>query len=178
MAAPDRLQVLRWRRPLRFFGRTVDRFESCWRHHPCKVRRARARRQCRPWPDPLPAKPEFVWRSFGRPTRHPCVRAATADRSVDSLRQSRINAIGADHVSMGMEIQCRTEPLYERDRSALAAWNTALGCAFAHGLEDDAGKDSHHSGQQIGVIRHAVTQAVGDRQRPLPHRDLRQYAIH
>jgi len=77
-------------------------------------------------------------------------------------RQSRINAIGTDHVSMGMEIQCRTEPLYERDRSALAAWNTALGCAFAHGLEDDAGEDSHHSGQQIGVIRHAVTQAVGD----------------
>jgi hypothetical protein len=35
-----------------------------WRHRQCRVRRAKARRQCYPWPHPLRAKLEFVWRSF------------------------------------------------------------------------------------------------------------------
>ena len=77
-----------------------------------------------------------------------------------------------------MEIECRTEPLDEGDRPALFARNTALGCTYPQGLEDDALEDAHHPGQQIGVICHAVTQTVADRQDPLPYWDMRQYMIH
>ena len=77
-------------------------------------------------------------------------------------RQSRIHAIRANHVSVGMEVQSRTEPLYEGDRPALSPWNTELGRSFSQGLDDYAREDPHHRGKEIGVIRHPVTQTVGD----------------
>ena len=45
---------------------------------------------------------------------------------------------------------------------APSAWNTALGRSFSQGLEDYAREDPHHREKEIGVIRHPLTQTVGN----------------
>ena len=98
---------------------------------------------------------------FCHPNDLPLLRWGQRIEPRSLSRQSRIHAIRANHVSVGMEVQSRTEPLYEGDRPALSPWNTELGRSFSQGREDYAREDPHHRGKEIGVIRHPVTQTVG-----------------
>jgi hypothetical protein len=55
---------------------------------------------------------------FCHPNHIPLLRWGQRIEPRSLSRQSRIHAIRANHVSVGMEVQSRTEPLYEGDPDA------------------------------------------------------------
>lgn len=88
------------------------------------------------------------------------------------------NAVEDQDMKMGREIQSAAEPLDESHRSALSSRNTALPRLPFEPREHGPDKDTQDLPQQRGIEGHTVAQRERQRQHPLPHRHVRNHAVH
>ncbi len=117
-----------------------------------------------------------------RPCQDPChvfgLRGRKSHEVSGAMRRSRVDTVEHERMEVGREVQSRPEALDERDRAALRLANSEeRSCSSSLVRKDGAQEGPQHVARESRVPGTAIPERMGQREHPLPDRDLGQHPV-